>query len=74
LALLVRTATITATPPEKETIESEAFISDIDDRPILRAAVKSDADILITGDNHFLKAGINKPRIVTCREFLDMVN
>jgi predicted nucleic acid-binding protein len=35
--------------------------------------MKSDADILITGDNHFLKSGINKPRIVTCREFLDMI-
>ena len=42
----------------KEEMALEAAIRDIDDRPILRAAVKAGADILLTGDKDFLSSDI----------------
>jgi len=55
-----------------DNIEDESKIRDIDDRPILRAAVEGNADILITGDKDLLEADISNPRIVTSAEFLNM--
>lgn len=49
---------------------SEKRIRDINDRPILRAAINSDADILLTGDKDFLESGIEHPEILTPSEFL----
>ena len=72
LILLFRTAKIIDTPPEDEAVESEASIADLDDRPILRAAVKADVDIIITGDKDFLESGLTHPRIVTPAEFMKM--
>jgi putative PIN family toxin of toxin-antitoxin system len=57
-------------PPTK--YPDEDLIRDIDDRPILRAAIKADAEILITGDNDFLESGLTAPRIMTAAEFLKM--
>ena len=42
-------------------------ISDPDDQPILDAAV----DIVVTGDKAFLSLGLDRPRILTARDFLD---
>ena len=70
LTVLYRTAEIIDTPPESEATDDEAAIRDLDDRPILRAAQKSDAEILITGDRDFLKSGITNPHIVTPAEFM----
>ena len=70
LTILYRTAEIIDTPPENEASADEAAIRDLYDRPILRVAQKSDADILITGDRDFLESGISNPRIVTPAEFL----
>lgn len=55
--------------PTDESI-SEAQIRDINDRPILRAAIKSKADILLTGDKDFWESGVKKPAIMTPTEFL----
>lgn len=49
---------------------SEALIRDVKDRPILRAAIQANVDILVTGDKDFLDSGITKPRIMTASEFL----
>jgi len=70
LSMALVSAEIVATPPEDESITDEAAIRDIDDRPILRAAVKSDAEVLITGDRDFLESGLKRPTILTPADFL----
>ena len=42
----------------------------VDDRPFLRAAIESKADILLTGDKDFSESGVKRPRIMTPAEFL----
>lgn len=49
---------------------SESQIRDINDRPILRAAIEAKADILLTGDKDFLESGLKNPIILTPTEFL----
>lgn len=49
---------------------SESQIRDVNDRPILRAAIEAKADILLTGDKDFLESGLRKPMIMTPAEFL----
>ncbi|MBR2215591.1 MAG: putative toxin-antitoxin system toxin component, PIN family [Selenomonadaceae bacterium] len=56
--------------PEKE-VPEEQLIRDLNDRAIMRAAVTSKVDILLTGDKDFLESGIEKPQIMTAREFVD---
>ncbi|MDO5671525.1 MAG: putative toxin-antitoxin system toxin component, PIN family [Actinomycetaceae bacterium] len=48
----------------------EKQIRDLDDRPILRAAIAAKADVLITGDKDFLESGLKKPMIMTPAQFL----
>ena len=52
-------------------LSDESLIRDVSDRPILRAAVKAQADILITGDKDFLESGIKKPKIMTASAFVN---
>lgn len=53
-------------------INTESKIRDFDDRTIYRAAVKANADIILTGDKDLLESGITSPQIMTAREFLDL--
>lgn len=46
-------------------------IRDEADLPILVSSILSDSDIFITGDKDFLDVDIEKPEILTPREFLD---
>jgi predicted nucleic acid-binding protein len=46
-------------------------ISDPDDQPILDAAVAGAVDAIVTGDRAVLSLGLDRPRILTAREFLD---
>lgn len=55
--------------PTAENI-SEIQIRDVNDRPILRAAIEAKADILLTGDKDFLESGVKNPMIMTPAEFL----
>ena len=55
--------------PDNELTE-EDLVRDVKDRPILRAAIKSKADVLLTGDKVFLESGIDNPAIMTPEEFL----
>ena len=57
--------------PEEEN-DDEALVRDIKDRPILRAAIKANADVLLTGDRDFLEAGLTAPVVLTPAEFLAM--
>lgn len=49
---------------------SETQIRDVNDRPILRAAIEAKADVLRTGDKDFLEPGVKNPAIMTPAEFL----
>jgi len=52
---------------------SEEDIRDINDRPILRAAIEVGVDILISGDKDFLESSVTNPRIVTAVEFVGLL-
>ncbi|POP32969.1 putative toxin-antitoxin system toxin component, PIN family [Lactonifactor longoviformis] len=69
--LSVALLTLELVPIPTETDASEAQIRDLDDRPILRAAIEARADILLTGDKDFLESGVEHPRIMTPAEFLN---
>jgi putative PIN family toxin of toxin-antitoxin system len=64
------TVQLISTPTDGAPEESK--VRDIDDRPILRAAIKANSDVLITGDKDLLESGITHPRIVTATEFLNL--
>ena len=49
---------------------SETQIRDVNDRPILRAAIEAKADVLLTGDKDFLESGVKNTAIMTPAEFL----
>jgi len=70
LATALLSAEIVVTPPESESADGEAFIRDVKDRPILRAAVAGGADTLITGDKDFLESGLTRPTIISPADFL----
>ena len=53
-------------------IEEESKVRDVKDRPILRAAVAANCDVLITGDKDLLESGATQPLIVTPAQFLQM--
>lgn len=55
--------------PTEEDI-SESQIRDVNDRPILRAAIEAKADVLLTGDKDSLESGVKHPTIMTPAEFL----
>ena len=55
--------------PDSDLAE-ETLIRDVKDRPILRAAIKARADVLLTGDKDFLESGVENPVIMTPAEFL----
>ena len=54
----------------EDVYEEESKIRDVNDRPILRAAINAEADILLTGDKDFLESEIETPRIMKAAEFL----
>ena len=68
LALALLTMELIPVPTEEQ--ESETLIRDADDRPLLRAAIVANVDAVITGDNDFLSAKLEHPKILTCAEFL----
>jgi putative PIN family toxin of toxin-antitoxin system len=51
-------------------LEVETKIRDISDRPILRAAIVANVDVIITGDKDFLESGVSNPRIMTAADFV----
>ncbi|HHV15622.1 MAG TPA: putative toxin-antitoxin system toxin component, PIN family [Gelria sp.] len=61
---------VVSTPGEDKRAETEDMIRDVKDRPILRAALVSKVDVLITGDKDFLDSGVKNPQIVTAAEFM----
>lgn len=70
LSLALLTLEVVPTPIEEYRFEEK--IRDINDRPILRAAIHAKADILLTGDKDFLESGIYNPKALTAAEFITM--
>jgi putative PIN family toxin of toxin-antitoxin system len=70
LSLALITLELVPIPTDVNILESK--IRDINDRPILRAAIAAKADVLLTGDKDFLEAGVKHPMILTPSEFLDI--
>ncbi len=64
--------TVEVVPTPTEETDSEELIRDVMDRPILRAAVNANADILITGDKDFLESSVKFPKIMTAANFLEL--
>lgn len=54
--------------------DDEKKIRDANDRPILRAAIKAGADILLTGDKDFLESTVKRPKIMTASDFVLMAD
>ena len=59
-------------PVPDEEDSKEDLIRDCLDRPILRAAIQADVDILLTGDKDFLESGIRAPKIMTPAQFMNL--
>lgn len=70
LSLALQTLELVRVP--NAPVLQEQAIRDEDDRPILRAAIKAQADIILTGDKDFLESGLEKPRMVTAAGFCEM--
>jgi len=68
--LSVALLTLELVPVPTDENASEAQIRDVNDRPILRAAIHAKADVLLTGDKDFLESGLENPMIMTPAEFL----
>ena len=68
LSLALLTLEVVPTPIEKHT--SEEMIRDLNDRPILRAALYAKADIILTGDKDFLESGLTNPLIISAADFI----
>ena len=58
------------TPIDK--LSEEEKIRDPKDRPILRAALKENIEILLTGDKDFLEANVTNPKIMSVTDFLEL--
>lgn len=64
--------TLKIVPIPNDTYKSEAQVRDTDDRPILRAAIAAEADVIVTGDLDLLEAGLRNPLILTPAQFLEI--
>ena len=69
--LSVALLTLELVPIPADENVSETQIRDVNDRPILRAAIAAKADVLLTGDKDFLESGVKHPAIMTPAEFLN---
>ena len=49
-----------------------APIADPKDAPILNAAILENVDIIISGDHHFLSLDLERPKVLTPAQYLEM--
>lgn len=68
LSVALLTMELVPIPTDEDIAEMK--IRDVNDRPILRAAMKAGADVLLTGDKDFLESGLEKPVIMTPADFV----
>lgn len=63
--LSIALLTLELVPIPTDENSSEAQIRNINNRPILRAAIKATVNILLIGDKDFLESGLKNPMIMT---------
>ena len=71
--LSVALLTLELMPTPADEVVAESLIRDVKDRPILRAAIEAQADVLLTGDKDFLESGVENPAIITPAEFVSNI-
>ena len=71
--LSVALLTLELVPTPSDEVAEESLIRDVKDRPILRAAIEAQADVLLTGDKDFLESGVENPAIITPAEFVSNI-
>ena len=59
-------------PVPEAAYASEEQVRDVNDRPILRAAIHAKADVILTGDRDLLEANLKRPVALTPAQFLNM--
>ena len=67
IASLIGTINIVKVPEEP----SKYDIRDVNDEPILRTALHYNVDIILTGDKDFAAVIMDKPEVVTPKEFVE---
>lgn len=70
LASLIFSIQIVQTKSYEFSVEKE--IRDEKDRPVLRAAIDSESEYLLTGDKDFLEANIINPKIISSVDFYSL--
>lgn len=70
LSIALLTMELVPIPTDEDIAELQ--IRDVGDRPILRAAMEAEADVLLTGDKDFLESGLKRPAIMTPSEFVGL--
>lgn len=50
----------------------EPDVRELNDRPILRSALKAGVEILVTGDNYFLESSVKTPKILKALQFVNI--
>lgn len=53
-------------------VEEEKLLRDPNDREVLRGAIVSNADILLTGDKDFIDSDISNPKIHNPKSFIEL--
>jgi putative PIN family toxin of toxin-antitoxin system len=52
--------------------DGSAVIADPKDAPILNAAIMENVDVIISGDSHFLSLDMERPKVLTPAQYLEM--
>ncbi|MDR0859010.1 MAG: putative toxin-antitoxin system toxin component, PIN family [Oscillospiraceae bacterium] len=55
-------------------LSPQKLISDPKDAPILNAAIIEDVDIIISGDKHFRALELERPKVLTAAQFMELTN
>ena len=70
--LVVLATNITIIKVSYDTKDTSLNVRDDNDKPVLRAALQSGSDILITGDKDFLDSEIKIPKIMRAADFYNL--
>lgn len=60
--------------PQDIEVDNYPNIRDVADLPILVSAIIEDVDVIVTGDKDFFDVEIEKPEIITVKEYFERYN
>ncbi len=69
--LLVLSLSIEVVKVSYDINDDNVDLRDPYDKPVLRAAIDSKCDVLISGDKDFLESNIKNPKCITAKDFLE---